>query len=166
VLVQDEDADVAVSVLEASVLDAGQRPGGLGISGAMAPALSAHALLQARRAGEVARDERLPSARFDRLTLGAVLADDVVRERIQALTGSALAPLLRGDGDLVHSLQVFLEHNGGWESAARALGVHRHTLRHRMTRVEELTGLDLDVSHNRVVLLLALATRRPGRGVE
>jgi PucR family transcriptional regulator, purine catabolism regulatory protein len=66
---------------------------------------------------------------------------------------------------LAHSLQVFLEHNGAWESAARALAVHRHTLRHRMARVEELTGLDLDVSHNRVVLQLALATR-PGQRLQ
>jgi len=163
VLVQDGDIDAALAVIEESVLDAGSRPGGLGISGPVPPEFTADALLQARQAGEVARDERLRSARFDTLTLGAVLSDVVVRERVQSLTRSTLEPLLRGDDQvLAHSLQVFLEHNGGWESAARALGVHRHTLRHRMARVEELTGLDLDVSHNRVVLLLALATRARG----
>lgn len=160
VLVRDRDTDVAVAAIEGSALDTGQRSGGLGISGAVTPELTADALLQAQQAGEVAREERRRAVRFDELTLGAVLSDLVVRERVQALTRSTLAPLLRGDDDvLAHSLQVFLEHNGGWESAARALAVHRHTLRHRMARVEELTGLDLDVSHNRVVLLLALATR-------
>jgi PucR family transcriptional regulator, purine catabolism regulatory protein len=85
---------------------------------------------------------------------------------VQSLTRSTIEPLLRGDDEvLAHSLQVFLEHNGAWESAARALAVHRHTLRHRMARVEELTGLDLDVSHNRVVLQLALATR-PGQRLQ
>jgi len=61
--------------------------------------------------------------------------------------------------DLLRSLQVFLDHNGSWETAARALGVHRHTLRNRMSRVERLTGLSLDVAHHRVVLYLALATK-------
>ena len=160
VLVQDRDTDAAVSAMAASLRDAGQRPGGLGISGAVTAEFAADALLQAVQAAEVARDERLTSARFDALTLGAVLSDSVVRERVQSLTRATLEPLIRGDHEvLVHSLQVFLEHNGVWESAARALAVHRHTLRHRMARVEELTGLDLDVSHNRVVLLLALATR-------
>ena len=163
VLVQDRDTDAAVSAIEASMLETGQRPGGLGISGAVTPEFAADALLQAQQASEVARDERLASTRFDALTLGAVLTDTVVRERVQALTRSTLGPLLGSEDEvLAQSLHVFLEHNGGWESAARALGVHRHTLRHRMARVEELTGLDLDASHNRVVLLLALATR-PGQ---
>jgi PucR family transcriptional regulator, purine catabolism regulatory protein len=166
VLVQDRDIDEAVAAIQSSVLDAGQRPGGLGVSGAVAPEFAGDALVQARQAGEVARDERLASARFDTLTLGAVLSDSIVRERVQSLTRSTIEPLLGGDDEvLAHSLQVFLEHNGAWESAARALAVHRHTLRHRMARVEELTGLDLDVSHNRVVLQLALATR-PGQRLQ
>ena len=58
------------------------------------------------------------------------------------------------------SLEAFLHHNGSWETAARALGVHRHTLRARMARVEELTGLSLDSADNRVLLTLALMSRR------
>ena len=162
-LVQDRDTDAAVSAVVAGQLDTGQRVGGLGVSGPVTSDHAADALVQARRAGEVARDERLEAARFDTLTLGAVLSDTLVRERVQALTRSALEPLAQAsDGVLLQSLRVFLDHNGSWESAARALGVHRHTMRHRMTRVEEITGLDLDVAHNRVVLLLALATRPTG----
>jgi purine catabolism regulator len=37
--------------------------------------------------------------------------------------------------------------------------VHRHTLRSRMARVEELTGLRLDVAEHRVLLHLALMSR-------
>jgi purine catabolism regulator len=57
------------------------------------------------------------------------------------------------------SLEAFLHHNGSWEGAARALGVHRHTLRARMARVEELTGLSLGVADNRALILLALRSR-------
>jgi purine catabolism regulator len=92
-----------------------------------------------------------------------VLADEVVRERVWALAAPALEALRAGagarDGDLLASLDAFLRHNGAWEPAARELGVHRHTLRARMARVEELTGLGLDVAENRALLLLALLSR-------
>ena len=42
--------------------------------------------------------------------------------------------------DLVKSLACFLEANGHWGDAAEKLYVHRHTLRYRMKRVEEITG--------------------------
>ena len=100
------------------------------------------------------------------LTLGAVVADEAIRSRVWALAGPALDRLAREatprEADLLPSLEAFLRHNGSWESSARALGVHRHTLRSRMARVQELTGLDLDVADNRVLLLLALMSR-PGQ---
>jgi purine catabolism regulator len=73
-----------------------------------------------------------------------------------AFAESLLRPLIdhdaAGRGDLVRSLAVWLEHNGQWDGAATALGVHRHTLRHRMGRVEELLGRDLDVMAVRMEL--------------
>ena len=62
----------------------------------------------------------------------------------------------RQHGDLVASLRAFLEHNGNWEAAARALAVHRHTLRYRIRRIAELTGRDLDRAGDRVEFWLAL----------
>jgi purine catabolism regulator len=79
---------------------------------------------------------------------------------LDAFSRGLLAPLRAYDrrqhGDLVASLRTFLEHNGNWESAARALGVHRHTLRYRIRRVVELTGRDLDAAADRVEFWLAL----------
>jgi PucR family transcriptional regulator, purine catabolism regulatory protein len=79
---------------------------------------------------------------------------------LDAFSRGLLAPLRAYDrrqhGDLVASLRTFLEHNGNWESAARALGVHRHTLRYRIRRVVELTGRDLEAAANRVEFWLAL----------
>ena len=90
---------------------------------------------------------------------------------LDAFSRGLLAPLRAYDrrqhGDLVASLRTFLERNGNWESAARALGVHRHTLRYRIRRVAELTGRDLDAAGDRVEFWLALqaeqvlAGRRP-----
>jgi purine catabolism regulator len=79
---------------------------------------------------------------------------------LEAISRGLLGPLAdydrRQHGDLVASLRAFLEHNGNWEAAARALGVHRHTLRYRIRRIAELSGRDLDRAGDRVELWLAL----------
>jgi purine catabolism regulator len=46
--------------------------------------------------------------------------------------------------DLGPALVTYLRHRGQWDPAARELGVHRNTLRHRITRCRELLGADLD----------------------
>lgn len=62
---------------------------------------------------------------------------------------------------LVASLRAYLGHRGQWEAAARSLGVHRNTLRYRINRVRELTGVDLDEPDVAAVLWLALRGIRP-----
>ena len=57
------------------------------------------------------------------------------------------------------SLEAFLEHNARWETAAAQLYVHRHTLRYRMRKVEELSGRDLSSSFDRMEFWLALRAR-------
>jgi purine catabolism regulator len=100
--------------------------------------------------------------RSDAGGLEAILADPELRERLGELTVPSLQPLL-GDPavrqlDLLRTLAAYLDRNGSWEAAARDLGVHRHTLRSRMAKVGELTGLNPDLAHDRVFLTLALAT--------
>jgi purine catabolism regulator len=77
-----------------------------------------------------------------------------------AFAESVLAPLADADragaGDLVESLRVWLGAHGQWEPAAARLGVHRHTLRKRIHRAEELLGRDLDSPGVRAELWLAL----------
>ena len=72
---------------------------------------------------------------------------------------SVLGPLLRARETLLPSLQAFVEASGRWSDAAESLGVHRHTLRHRIRRIERLTGRDLDRARDRVELWLALKAR-------
>jgi purine catabolism regulator len=61
--------------------------------------------------------------------------------------------------ELVVSLRAFLERNARWEAAAKDLYVHRHTLRYRMRKVEELTGRNLASARDRMELFLALRAR-------
>jgi purine catabolism regulator len=87
---------------------------------------------------------------------------------LEAISRGLLGPVLdydhRHHGDLLTSLRAFLEHNGNWEAAARALAVHRHTLRYRIRRVAELTGRDLDAAADRVEFWLALEAADVLRG--
>ena len=46
-----------------------------------------------------------------------------------------------------------------WERAARELYCHRHTLRYRIRRVEQLTGRDLSNARDRIEFWLALRAR-------
>ena len=78
-----------------------------------------------------------------------------------------LGPVEQGDGDygeeLLRSLDVFIEHNGHWEQAAKALYCHRHTLRYRVRRVEQLTGRDFSNARDRIEFWLALRGRELAR---
>ena len=77
-------------------------------------------------------------------------------------------------GHLIPSLRAFLERNARWEAAAAELFVHRHTLRYRMRKVEELTGRNLSSARDRMEFFLAQRARdmlasgewaaRPGAG--
>jgi PucR family transcriptional regulator, purine catabolism regulatory protein len=80
---------------------------------------------------------------------------------------SVLGPVEQGEGEygdeLLRSLDVFIEHNGHWEKAASALYCHRHTLRYRIRRVEQLTGRDFSNARDRIEFWLALRGRELAR---
>jgi purine catabolism regulator len=80
---------------------------------------------------------------------------------------SVLGPVEHGEGDygdeLLRSLDAFIEHNGHWEKAANALFCHRHTLRYRIRRVEQLTGRDFSNARDRIEFWLALRGRELSR---
>ncbi|HET8814249.1 MAG TPA: PucR family transcriptional regulator [Solirubrobacterales bacterium] len=93
-------------------------------------------------------------------TLLLSIQDD---EALNLYCESVLGPIERGDeeygGELLRSLEAFIEQNGQWERAARQVYCHRHTLRYRMRKVEELTGRDLSRAHDRIEFWLALRAR-------
>ncbi|GAA3077871.1 hypothetical protein GCM10017562_52870 [Streptomyces roseofulvus] len=62
--------------------------------------------------------------------------------------------------ELARTAEVFLDHAGQAGRAAAALGIHRQTLYYRLSRVEQLTGLDLDAGEDRLLLHMALKTAR------
>jgi PucR family transcriptional regulator, purine catabolism regulatory protein len=93
-------------------------------------------------------------------TLLLALQDD---EALRLYSDGLLEPIQRGEGEyggeLLRSLEAFIENNGNWERAARQLYCHRHTLRYRIRKIEELTGRDLSRATDRIELWLALRAR-------
>ncbi|WP_367320520.1 PucR family transcriptional regulator [Streptomyces sp. HUAS ZL42] len=158
------------AALEAARSDASdggreQVPGGdedelvVGLSAPAGPIAAAAAYKQAEQALSVARRRGRVLVEHEQLAAGSVLpllADDAVK----AFADGLLRPLYEHDatgrGDLVASLRAWLSRHGQWDAAAADLGVHRHTLRYRMRRVEEILGRSLDDPDVRMELWLAL----------
>jgi purine catabolism regulator len=76
---------------------------------------------------------------------------------------SVLGPIEESDeryaAELLRSLEAYIERNGHWERAAGDCYCHRHTLRYRIKRIEELTGRDLSRANDRVEMWLALRAK-------
>ncbi len=68
-----------------------------------------------------------------------------------------------GPGALVETLGCFLEHDGNISAAARALGIHRHTLLYRLERIGERLGHALDGPTRLELRLQLLAWRLAGQ---
>jgi purine catabolism regulator len=85
--------------------------------------------------------------------------DDALRLYCDSILGPIEASEGHYGGELMRSLEAFIEENGQWERAARRLYCHRHTLRYRIRRVEELTGRDLSSARDRIEFWLALRGR-------
>ncbi|MFF3957512.1 PucR family transcriptional regulator [Streptomyces sp. NPDC001890] len=137
----------------------------VGLSAPAGPIAVSAAYKQAEQALSVARRRGRALVEHEELAAGSVLpllADDAVRAFADGMLRSLREHDAKGRGDLVASLRAWLAHHGQWDAAAADLGVHRHTLRYRMRRVEEILGRSLDDPDVRMELWLALkATSSP-----
>ncbi|MEU6404361.1 PucR family transcriptional regulator [Streptomyces sp. NPDC046985] len=133
----------------------------VGLSAPAGPVAAAAAYKQAEQALSVARRRGRVLVEHEQLASGSVLpllADDAVRAFADGLLRALREHDATGRGDLVASLRAWLSRHGQWDAAAADLGVHRHTLRYRMRRVEEILGRSLDDPDVRMELWLALKT--------
>jgi purine catabolism regulator len=105
-----------------------------------------HALAQAEQALERSREGRAGVVEFEVISRPGVLAF-LARTDAREVGRAALEPLVRHDTErgteLLASVRAWLEHSGQFGPAAEVLGVHRHTLRARITQAEQVLGRDL-----------------------
>jgi DNA-binding PucR family transcriptional regulator len=96
-----------------------------------------------------------------RLLLSAMSEDPGELQRFYAET---LEPLVAYDEqyetDLVATVEAYLEADGNVAGTAQRLFTHRHTIRYRLERVRELSGLDMSSSDGREKLSLGLKAMR------
>ena len=134
------------------------RAGGVGDSAEVDdPGSLGRSLARARRALAAGGDGL---RRYDDLGGGLeALLDPAAAD---AWAAALLAPLDQpGErADLAATLRAWLGRHGQVDAAAADLGVHRHTVRHRLRRAEALLGRSLDDPGVRAELWLAL-TRTP-----
>lgn len=122
------------------------------------------ALTQARLARKRARvGSRVPA--FESVTNQGILSllhtDDA-----SALAHAQLRPVFEADPDLPRVLRTWLDNNAVYDVAARVLGMHRHTLRARITEAERLLERDLtsfEARANLYATLLTAEVTAPGK---
>ncbi|MEV5933711.1 PucR family transcriptional regulator [Streptomyces sp. NPDC052079] len=163
VLAADGGAAVAACCDHAAAREAARKADDdglvIGMSAPAGPIAASAAYKQAEQALSVARRRGRILVEHEHMAAGSVLpllADDAVRAFADGLLRALHEHDATGRGDLVASLRAWLSRHGQWDAAAAELGVHRHTLRYRMRRVEEILGRSLDDPDVRMELWLAL----------
>ena len=118
-----------------------------------------HAAAQARQSLERANEGAPGIVEFEVISRQGVLAF-LARTDASEVGRATLRPLFDHDAAhgtvLLMTLRVWLEHNGQFGPAATELGVHRHTVRGRISHAEQLLGRDLGAFHARADLWAAL----------
>ena len=96
-----------------------------------------------------------------RLLLSAMSEDPAELQRFYAET---IEPLVAYDEqyetELVRTVEAFLDADGNVAGTAQRLFTHRHTIRYRLERVRELSGLDVGSTDGREKLSLGLKAMR------
>ncbi|MFF8944780.1 PucR family transcriptional regulator [Streptomyces sp. NPDC014864] len=110
---------------------------------------AARAALAEPRLGPVARWASIGPFRL----LTALPPQTAEDEAVRALLSPAHQELAR-------TAEAFLDCAGQAGRTAAELGIHRQTLYYRLSRVEQLTGLDLDDGEDRLLLHMALKRAR------
>jgi len=97
--------------------------------------------------------------RFDDLGVYKVLAAADDTASVERFVGEWLARLIDYDSahgtQLVLTLGEYLECGGSYDASARALSVHRSTLKYRLNRIRQVSGYDLSLPDNQFNLQLA-----------
>ena len=79
---------------------------------------------------------------------------------LESFYNETLAPVVTYDSrygtELVNTLTTYLRNDASTVKTATELFAHRHTIRYRLDRVSELTGLDVDKSEDRESLTLGI----------
>jgi sugar diacid utilization regulator len=137
--------------------------GGIGIGGRCErPGEIPRSYAEASRALDIRMRSRAPHGvtSFDDLGVLRILHNEneyEIRTFVKEWLGNLLDYDMRRRTDLVQTLSHYLDCGGNYDETAAALLIHRSTLRYRLQRIRDITGLDLNNVDSR--LNLHVATR-------
>lgn len=165
-LMPDRGTDASERAAHALALAIAREVPGLsahvGASGPQPDALALRkSFSEARISAEVAGQHgRAGGAVFERGGVVGVLLslrqESDIKGMVERTFGRLLQVGERQRQVLLKTLQVFFECNCSQQAAARQLRVHHKTVRYRLDRISELTGLDLTTREDRLLADLAL----------
>jgi sugar diacid utilization regulator len=102
--------------------------------------------------------------RYDDLGVYKVLAAANDTASVERFADEWLARLIEYDSahgtQLVLTLGEYLECGGNYDASAKALSVHRSTLKYRLNRIRQVSGYDLSLPDTQFNLQLAIRARR------
>lgn len=110
------------------------------------------------------------ACRFEDLGVFQLLATTEDSTEVARFIDQWLEPLLRYDhekgAELVRTLSHYLECGGNYDATAEQLYIHRSTLKYRLQRIREISGLDLNDPDTRFNLHLATRARATLAGLQ
>ncbi len=92
---------------------------------------------------------------FWRLVMGSE-NQKPMQEYMQQVLGSILQYDEEGHGELLKTLMTYFDCNECMKDVATAMFIHPNTVKYRMVQIQELTGLQLSISHEKMQLYNAV----------
>jgi DNA-binding PucR family transcriptional regulator len=151
-----DDADKAAGVI-AEFFGPGPVVVGPVVQDLLVANTSARAAVAGLRAAKGWPEAPRPVSSDDLLPERALAGDGHARRR---LVSDVYTPLVTGGSALLETVAAFLEEGGSIEATARHLYVHPNTVRYRLRRAAELTGLTATMPRHAYTLRLALTLGR------
>lgn len=99
-----------------------------------------------------------PIIYFEKLGMYRLLEPLIGTQTLSDFYDNSIGKLVNADskGELILTLQTYFNENEVLNTSADKLFIHVNTLKYRMKRIEEITGLDLRQSEDKLTLFLGL----------
>lgn len=97
---------------------------------------------------------------YDELGIFKILSQDYLNDELEDFYSTTLKPLVDYDNkkstELIRTLEFYFKNNGNLTKISKDLFTHYNTVLYRITRINEITGMNLEDPHNRLNLEIAL----------
>ena len=114
------------------------------------------------RTGKVIMDKEIIT--FNELGIFKILCQDFLTEELEDFYNTTLKPLVDYDNkkstEFVKTLEAYFKFNGNLTRMSEHLYTHYNTILYRINRINDITGMNLDNSNDRLNLEIALKIKK------